>query len=308
MRKRLTFAVALALIACCIFTLTACAQNTDKTVRLSTTTSVNDSGLMDYLVPYFKADTGYDLEISSAGTGAAINAAKYGNADVILVHSKAQEDAFVADGYSRKVEGQEAERIAFMYNFFVIVGPSADNADVASAETALAAFAQIAATQSKFISRGDNSGTHTKEVSLWHKDLGITAEDTAVLAGYQWYTRAGSGMGACLTMANSENAYVLTDKATFLSFKNDSAGDKLPNLKILYEQDNSLKNTYSMLAVNSAAPFTDAAGNALAEGSVAVNTAGADVFINWMLSEHAKALIAFYGTTGYGEALFTLSK
>lgn len=317
MKKIATTALALALIACCIFTFAACNKDNSggddntpevKTIRLSTTTSVNDSGLMEYLIPYFEADhPGYKLEISSAGTGAAINAAKFGNADVILVHSKAQEDAFVTAGYARKLEGQAAERISFMYNYFVLVGPSADPAGAGNAATVKDAFAAIASNESKFISRGDQSGTHTKEVSLWDTGLGITSNVTS-LPDFDWYTSAGQPMGACLTMANEQNGYVLTDKATYLSYKNDPEGDNLPNLTILYEQDNSLKNTYTMIAVKPDAPFTDANGNALPAGTVTVNAAGADVFINWMMSEHAKALIAFYGTTSYGEALFTLIK
>ena len=121
-----------------------------------------------------------------------------------------------------------------------------------------------------------------------------------------WYISAGQGMGACLNIANEKNAYVLTDKATFLSYKNNPDGDKLPNLKILYEADNDLKNTYSMLAVKPNAPFFGLDGNALPEGQVKIDTTAADVFVKWMTSEHAKALIAFYGETKYGGSLFTL--
>ena len=121
-----------------------------------------------------------------------------------------------------------------------------------------------------------------------------------------WYISAGQGMGACLNIANEKNAYVLTDKATFLSYKNNPDGDKLPNLKILYEADNDLKNTYSMLAVKPNAPFFGLDGKALPEGQVKIDTTAADVFVKWMTSEHAKALIAFYGETKYGGSLFTL--
>lgn len=323
--KLLTLAMALALvavIAVSAFAFVACDDNDNvetpaaKVVRISTTTSVNDSGLMAYLQPYFKADTGYDWEIASAGTGAAIKAAQYGNADVILVHSKSSEEAFVTAGFARKVEGYTAERISFMYNYFVLVGPTADPADAASAATVKDAFAAIASNKSLFVSRGDQSGTHNKEWTLWPTSVGLTNNKVADIPAAilnttenptGWYISAGQGMGACLTMANEKSAYCLTDKATFLSYKNDPTGDKLPGLEIKYEQDNSLKNTYSMLAVKADAPFVSSVdGTALPAGTVKIDTAAADIFVNWMTSEHAKALIAFYGTTKYGGNLFTL--
>ncbi len=276
------------------------------TIHLSTTTSVNDSGLMDYLMPYFKADTGYEVEISSAGTGAAINAARFGNADIILVHSKAAEDVFVDEGFALKLEGRDAARLPFMYNFFVLVGPNTDPVDAENADSVKDAFAAIADGGHKFVSRGDASGTHNKEITLWPAVLDIPEKTKSESADFpSWYTSAGQGMGACLTMANNDNAYILTDKATFLSYKNDSDGDKLPNLKILYEADDSLKNTYSILAVDPDAPFVDAiTGDPLAEGTVAINTKGAKAFVDWMLSDKAKGLIEVYGKTEYGEALF----
>ena len=153
-----------------------------KVVRISTTTSVNDSGLMEYLRPYFEADTGYNWEIASAGTGAAINSARYGNADVILVHSKSSEEEFVSQGFSYKAKGYASERVSFMHNFFVLVGPSTDPAGVKaiktdSTKTVKDGFKAIADTSSKFISRGDKSGTHNKEVTLWPADLGIATAD-----------------------------------------------------------------------------------------------------------------------------------
>ncbi len=278
----------------------------EKVVRISTTTSVNDSGLMAYLQPYFEADTGYKWEVASAGTGAAIKSAQAGNADVILVHSKSQEETFVNAGFGRTVEGYKAERVSFMYNFFVLVGPTADPAGARTADGVKAAFASIAAGSHTFISRGDKSGTHTAELKLWDASLGLT-NDVNTSATYPWYVSAGQGMGACLTMANEQGAYCLTDKATFLSYKNHADGDKLPGLEILFEQDDAMKNTYSMIAVNPDAPFVDSVtGEALPAGTVTIDTVAANVFINWMTSEHAQALIAFYGTTQYGEALFTL--
>lgn len=194
------------------------ATDDTKTIRLSTTTSVNDSGLLDYLLPIFEDEYGYKVEVTSAGTGQAIAAAENGNADLILVHSKSQEEEFVNAGYARVVDGFDTERISFLYNYFVLCGPSDDPAGVADAATVKDAFAAIAEGEYPFISRGDESGTHTKELSLWPADLGITA-DPASFADYtSWYTSANAGMGACLVMAEEKGAYILTDKATYLTF------------------------------------------------------------------------------------------
>lgn len=196
-------------------------QATDetKTIRLSTTTSVNDSGLMDYLLPVFESEYGYNVEVSSAGTGKAIAAAKMGNADLILVHSKSQEDAFVADGFAKVEEGYDSERLTFMYNYFVLVGPKDDPAQCAEAADVKDAFKRIADGKYPFVSRGDLSGTHTKEVSLWPEELGITTEASSVAAYSEWYMYSNAGMGVCLTMANEMDAYILSDKATFLTFR-----------------------------------------------------------------------------------------
>ena len=190
-----------------------------KAIRLSTTTSVKDSGLWGILEPAFEEKYGYELDIASAGTGKAIQAAKDGNADLILVHSKKQEEAFIEEGFGRVVEGFEAERISFLYNYFVLCGPSADPAGVKNAASVKDAFAAIAEGKYAFISRGDNSGTHTKEISLWPEDLGITVEADSFADYTEWYTSANTGMGACLVMAEQMGAYILTDKATFLTFQ-----------------------------------------------------------------------------------------
>ena len=196
----------------------AAATEETKTIRLSTTTSVKDSGLLGFLLPTFEAAYGYTVEVQSAGTGKAIAAAKAGNADLILVHSKSQEEAFIEGGFGRVVDGFEAERLSFLYNYFVLCGPSADPAGVEAAASVLDAFAAIADGKYTFISRGDGSGTHTKELALWAEDLGITAEAES-FAGYtDWYVSANTGMGACLVMAEEMGAYILTDKATFLTF------------------------------------------------------------------------------------------
>ncbi len=195
-------------------------QATEETrvIRLSTTTSVNDSGLLGYLLPDFMSAYGYTVEVQSAGTGKAIAAAKNGNADLILVHSKSQEEAFVNEGFGRAVDGFETERISFLYNYFVLCGPSADPAGVQDAASVVDAFAAIAEGKFIFISRGDKSGTHTKEISLWPEALAITAEAESFAAYTDWYVSANTGMGACLVMAEEMGGYILTDKATFLTF------------------------------------------------------------------------------------------
>ena len=198
-------------------------EATDETraIRLSTTTSVNDSGLLDYLLPKFQEAYGYEVEVYSAGTGKAIANAEMGNADAILVHSKSQEEQFVADGYAYTLPGFDAERLSFMHNYFVLCGPSDDPAGVADAATALDAFALIAEGEYPFVSRGDASGTHTKEISLWPEELGITTEADSVADYTGWYTYSNAGMGACLAMANETDAYILSDKATFLTFESN---------------------------------------------------------------------------------------
>ena len=194
------------------------ATDATKTIRLSTTTSVNDSGLLAYLLPAFESKYGYTVEVASAGTGKAIAAATMGNADLILVHSKAQEETFVTDGYAKLLDGYQSERLTFMYNYFVLVGPKDDPAKCMEAGGVKEAFARIAEGKFPFVSRGDKSGTHTKEVSLWPEALGITTEADSVKAYSDWYLSSNAGMGVCLTMANEMNAYILSDKATFLAF------------------------------------------------------------------------------------------
>ena len=196
----------------------AAATEETKVIRLSTTTSVKDSGLLGYLLPAFEAAYGYTVEVQSAGTGKAIAAAKAGNADLILVHSKSQEETFIADGFGRIVDGFEAERLSFIYNYFVLCGPSADPAGVEAAASVLDAFAANAEGKYNFVSRGDGSGTHTKELALWPADLGITKEADSFADYTEWYVSANTGMGACLVMAEEMGAYILTDKATFLTF------------------------------------------------------------------------------------------
>ena len=196
----------------------AAATEETKVIRLSTTTSVNDSGLLGKLIPAFEAKYGYTVEVYSAGTGKSINNAKMGNADLILVHSKSQEEAFIAEGFARVVDGFTAERTSFIYNYYVLCGPSADPAGVAAAASVKDAFAAIAEGKFTFVSRGDASGTHTKELALWPAELGIAKEAETFAAYTEWYISANTGMGACLVMAEEMGAYILTDKATFLTF------------------------------------------------------------------------------------------
>ena len=171
------------------------ATDETRTIRLSTTTSVNDSGLLGYLLPIFEDEYGYKVEVTSAGTGKAIANAKMGNADLLLVHAKAQEEAFITDGFARMVEGQTAERLPYMYNYFVLCGPADDPAGVSECENVKDAFAAIADGKFLFVSRGDKSGTHTKELSLWPEELGITEEPESFEAYQDWYISPNSGTG-----------------------------------------------------------------------------------------------------------------
>ena len=271
MKKLLAVLLALTLV----FALVACGgtgDNGNKIIRVSTTTSVNDSGLLPYLLPVFEEATGYTVEVQSAGTGAAIQKAKDGNADLILVHAKASEEEFIAEGYG-------VERLPFMYNYFVIVGPANDPAGIKDSVNAAEAFEEIEEAETPFISRGDESGTHKAELKIWGDDV-PEADD-------EWYISAGQGMGACLTMASEKGAYCLTDKATFLSNKADL------DLEIILAEGDDMMNTYSLIECNP-------------EKLEGINTDGAKAFIEWMLSDEASALIAKYGEEQYGEALFYL--
>lgn len=228
---------------------------------------------MPYLQPTFEAESGYTLEITSAGTGAAIKKGETGDADMLLVHAKASEEEFIAAGYG-------VERIPFMHNFFVIVGPKDDPAGVAGSTSAAEALKKIADAGASFVSRGDDSGTHKKELQLWEA-AGVDP------AGQSWYISAGAGMGATLTMANEEMAYTLTDKGTYL------AHEVASEMPIILAESDDMKNTYSMIAVST-------------EKWPDVNEAGVNAFIEWMQGEEASALIKNYGVEEYGEPLFFL--
>ena len=245
-----------------------------KVLRLTTTTSVNDSGLMEYLRPYLLEEANIEMEIVSMGSGAAIEAGQRGDADVLLVHSPAAEKTFVEEGYG-------IQRSTFMYNFFVIVGPESDPAGVKDL-SAKDAFIKIRDAKSKFVSRGDNSGTHSKEKAIWKlAELDYDSLSTET----DFYISAGTGMGATLTMASEQEAYTLTDLATYLSMQ-----DQLSS-KVIVSASPDLRNDYSVIVIN-----PDKVTNVDAETAKAFET--------WMLSESTLKLIAEYGKDTYGEALF----
>src|SRR5262245_34863984 len=222
-RILLTLALSAALVA------PALAQ--DKSIVVASTTSTNDSGLFGHILPIFKAKTGIDVKVISQGTGQALDTGRRGDADVVFVHAKAQEERFVSDGFGVK-------RFAVMYNDFILIGPKSDPAGVRGkdVETALKA---IKAKEAPFISRGDKSGTHSAELALW-KAAGIDIEKDHG----PWYKAIGQGMGAALNTAGASNAYVLADRGTWLSFKN--RGD----LEIVVEGDRRLFNQYGVMLVN----------------------------------------------------------
>lgn len=248
--------------------------DSQKSLTLATTTSVRDSGLMDYLLPQFQKDSGITVKMVAQGTGAAIQTAADGNADVVLVHDRTAEDKFVSSGNGLK-------RVEVMYNYFVIVGPKNDPVGIKAAKMtdAAAAFAKIADAKATFISRGDNSGTNSKELKLW--------SSAKIKPSGSWYVSAGKGMGDVLTMTSEMQGYTLSDKATFLSMKS-----KL-NLQIVLENASNLKNQYTIIAVNPA-------------NHNGINAVGAQEFIKWMTSSKGLKMISEYGKSKYGTALFTV--
>ena len=226
LNRRLVLAAALAAA------LSGMAFAQDKSIVVSSTTSTQDSGLFGHILPLFKAKTGIDVKVVSQGTGQALDTGRRGDADVVFVHAKSQEDKFVADGFGVK-------RHPVMYNDFILIGPKNDPAGVKGAKDIVAALKAIKETGAPFISRGDKSGTHSAELNLW-KAAGI---DIAKEKG-PWYKEIGQGMGAALNTASASNAYVLADRGTWLSFKN--RGD----LVIAVEGDKRLFNQYGVILVN----------------------------------------------------------
>lgn len=238
----------------------------EKSIVLATTTSTQDTGLLDTLVPAFEKKYGVSVKVVSVGTGAALEMGRRGDADVLLVHSRKSEDEFVAQGYG-------VNRKDVMYNFFLLVGPKNDPANVASKKDAVSAMAAIANSGSTFVSRGDDSGTHKKEKTLW--DIANIKPQ-----GQKWYMEVGQGMADTLMMANEKGAYTLVDSGTWYTFS-----DKV-NMKIVLQGDKALFNPYGVIAVNPAK-----------YPNIHYNTAMA--FVEYITSEEGQTIIKNYKKDGY---------
>ena len=250
--------------------LAAAAGAQSRVVILATTTSTQDAGLLDVLVPAFERRTGYTVKTIAVGTGQALALATRGEADVALAHAPEVEKKYVA-------EGRLANRRLVMVNDFVLVGPEADPAKIVGEKSAVAAFRRIAAAGARFVSRGDKSGTHTLELALWRR--------AGVEPAAPWYIESGQGMGATLGLADDRRAYTLSDRATLLAF-----GRRLA-LKLMVEGDRALLNVYAVLEVNPA-------------NGPRVNAAGGKALADFLLSPEAQAVIRTFGADRYGLALF----
>jgi tungstate transport system substrate-binding protein len=234
-------------------------------ITLASTTSTQNSGLLAAILPQFTAKTGITVRVVAVGTGQALRIARNGDADALLVHHRASENAFVAEGYG-------LSRHDVMYNDFILVGPANDPAGIATAPTAAEAFRRIAAQQALFASRGDDSGTHKKELELW-ATTGLTPNET-------WYLETGSGMGSTLNLAAAKNSYALTDRGTWITFGNK--GD----LAMLFKGDPALFNPYGMIVVNPARhPH--------------VKAAQAQQLADWLLSEEGQQAIGDFRINGF---------
>ncbi|SCY81536.1 substrate-binding domain-containing protein [Alkaliphilus peptidifermentans] len=243
-----------------------------SSIILSTTTSTENSGLLDFLLPTFTEDTGIEVKVVAVGTGQALKMGEDGDADVLLVHAKSSEEEFIKAGHG-------LERFNVMYNDYILIGPVNDPLNVkefASADIAMGLYS-IHEHNATFISRGDDSGTHKMELSLW-QEIGIEPQG-------DWYFSVGQGMGQVIQIANEKLAYTLSDRATFLSML-----DKI-ELEIIIEGDNRLFNQYGIIAVNP-------------EKSAKINHSGAQELINWILSEKGQQLIGEFGKDIYGQSLF----
>jgi tungstate transport system substrate-binding protein len=241
-----------------------------ENIALIATTSMQDTGLLDDLIPIFERQTGYQVKTVAAGTGQALAMAAKGEADVVLVHTPSLEKEYVA-------QGKLLNRRLVMYNDFVIIGPANDPAKIKSAKSALDAMKLIAQSQAPFVSRGDNSGTHNLEKSLW-KDAGITPKGA-------WYIESGQGMGATLNIANERNAYSISDRGTYLAFQ------KRVTLPILVQGDKRLLNIYSVMEVNPA-------------NGPRINTVGGKAFADFMLAPSTQSVIKNFGVKQFGQPLF----
>ena len=278
MRKKI---IALTLAAIMVLSMTALlascgsSEPENPNIILATTTSTKDSGLLDEILPVFEEETGYKVDVVSVGSGEAMAMGENGEADVLLVHSPAAEKEYVDGGHA-----DEDGRMDVMYNDFVIIGPEADPAKVADVEKdAQAAFKAIMDTQSVFVSRADDSGTHKKELSIWEAD-GLTPSG-------DWYVEAATGMGDVITMTDEMSGYTLSDRATWLNVGGNTA------LKILCQKDPSgiLNNQYGVICVNP-------------DKNENINHDGAKAFQQWIVSEETQKLIGEYGAEEYGEPLF----
>lgn len=242
-------------------------------VRLAVTTSFQNSGLADVLLPEIKADTGIDVQLLVVGTGQAIRLGEAGDVDILLVHARSAEDAFVAEGFG-------THRREIMYNDFVLIGPETDPAGISSSENAIEALARIRTSEALFISRGDDSGTHKMELALW------SLLDPPLETPGRWYRSVGAGMGAALNMAAAEDAYILSDRASWLNFQNKG------RLAILFAGDPRLFNQYTLLPVNP-------------DKHTHVNAALTETLENWLTSARAETLINGYQISG--QTLFTFN-
>jgi len=260
----LRLASVLALVAVCAVTPL---KAQDRSIVVASTTSTQDSGLFGYLLPIFKAKTGIDVKVVAQGTGQALDTARRGDADVVFVHAKAQEEKFMAEGFGVK-------RFDVMYNDFVLIGPAADPAGIKGSKDIVTALAAIRDKAAPFVSRGDRSGTHSAELALW-KLAGI---DPATGKG-SWYRDIGQGMGAALNMASASSAYLLADRGTWISFKN--RGD----LTVLVEGDRRLFNQYGVMLVNP-------------EKFPTVKVREGQAFVDWLISSEGQAAIAGYKIEG----------
>ncbi|MBU3607411.1 substrate-binding domain-containing protein [Polynucleobacter nymphae] len=268
MRFRSTRLLVIALTNIVFLASPATAQ--EKSIVVSSTTSTEQSGLFEFMLPIFKMKTGINVKVVAVGTGQALDIGRRGDADVVFVHDKPAEEKFVEEGFSTK-------RNEVMYNDFVLIGPQSDPARIGGGKDIQAALQKIATAQAPFISRGDKSGTHAAELRYW-KSAGIT-----VLPTQTWYKETGSGMGPALNTASAMNGYILADRATWLSFKN--RGD----LVILVQGDPKLFNQYGVMLVNPA-KFPH------------VKKTEGQTFIDWLISKNGQDVIASYQIGG--EQLF----
>ena len=252
------------------------ANASERFIVVASTTSTENSGLYSFVLPRFSEQTGIEVRVVAVGTGQALHIAQNGDADVLLVHHRPSEDQFISQGYG-------VTRYDLMYNDYILVGPRDDPASVLSAANVIGAVQRIATNKSLFISRGDDSGTHKKELELWNQS-GI---DTTK-AGNGWYQETGRGMGGTLNMASALDAYTLSDRATWLKFGNKG------RLDILFQSDPPLFNPYGIILVNP-------------EKHPHIKTRDGQTFIEWMLSETGQTLIADYRILGQ-QAFFPTAK